>query len=162
MTDWARRLSGADRQYPRRRLTAIMAGSCFFVGCYAYSPIPVAQAPTASAVRVTLAPASYSQSLGPIGSQVAAVEGDVRAVDDSSVTIAVTDVARSTDDDEQFHGEVVSIPRQSIASFDRRHIDVVRSLALTGLIVGGAIWIAASLGGGAVNQVHQKGPSTGQ
>jgi hypothetical protein len=145
-----------------RSLAALISGSCFFVACYAYTPLPAAQMPTAGTVRLTLTPSSYSQGFGRLGSQVAAVEGDVRAVDDSSVTISVTNVARATEDDEQFHGETVTIPKQNIAAFDRRHVDIARSLAVTGLIVGGAIWIAASLSGGAVNQVHQQGSSTGQ
>jgi hypothetical protein len=145
-----------------RTIVALISGSCFFVACYAYAPIPVAQTPTAGTVRLTLTPASYSQSFGRLGSQVAAVEGEVRVVDDSSVTMSVTSVARATQDDEQFHGETVTIPKQNIVAFDRRRVDVARSLAVTGLIVGGAIWIAASLSGGAVNQVHQKGSSTGQ
>lgn len=142
-----------------RSVIAIIAGSCFFVACYAYTPISPANVPVSGAVRLTLLPSAYSQSYSRIGSQVAAVEGDLRAIDDSSVTLSVTDVARTTDDDERFHGETVTIPRQSIAAFDRRHVSVPRSLAATSLIVGAAIWVAASLGHGAVNQVRQKGPS---
>ena len=138
---------------------ALITGGCFFVACYAYTPIPPASAPVSGAVRLTLLPSAYSQSFSRIGSQVAAVEGEVRAIDDSSVTMSVTDVARATEDDEQFHGETVTIPRQSIAAFDRRHVNIPRSLAVTSMIVGGAIWIAASLGHGAVNQVRQKGSS---
>lgn len=142
-----------------RSAVAVLTACCFFLGCYAYSPLPMVQHPLAGAVRITLTPSAYAQSFGTIGSQVAALEGEVRAVDDSSVTISVTDVARATEDDERFHGETVTISRHDIAAFDRRRIDVPRSLALTGIIVGGAIWIAASLGHGAVNQVRQKGSS---
>jgi hypothetical protein len=113
-------------------------------------------------VRLTLSPSSYSQSFGQLGSQIAAVEGEVRAADDSSVTISVTEVARTSTDEEKFHGETITIPKQAIAAFDRRHVDVPRSLAVTGIIVAGAIWLAASLGNGLVDQVHQKGSSTGQ
>jgi hypothetical protein len=145
-----------------RSLVALISASCFFVACYAYTPIQQALTPPAGVVRLTLTPSYYSQSFGSLGSQVAAVEGEVRAVDDSSVTISVTEVARTSADDETLHGESVTIPKQAIAGFARRHVDVPRSLALTGIIVGGAIWLAAALGNGLVNQVHQKGPSTGQ
>ena len=144
-----------------RTATAVVAGSSFFVACYAYTPIPVTPTTTGD-VRLTLTAPSYTESFGPLGAQVRAVEGQLRSVDDSSVTISVTDVARTSDDDERFHGESVTIPRLNIAAFDRRRTDVGRSLALTGLVVAGAIWIAASLGHGSVNQVRQKGSSTGQ
>ena len=152
----------ADFRRRAREAAAVVAGCSFFVACYAYSAIPAASAPNSGTVRLTLVPSSYSQSLGTLGSQIASVEGEVRSITDSSVTISVTEVGRATLDNEQFHGETVTVPKQSIAAVDRRHIDAARSLTLTGLIVGGALWIAASLGGGSVNQVHQKGPSTGQ
>ena len=142
-----------------RSLIATATGCCFFLGCYAYTPLPISQNRATGAVRITLTPAAYSQTYGTLGSQISAVEGDVRAADDSSVTISVTEVARPSLDEERFHGEMVTIPRRDIASLDSRHVNAAKSLTLTGLILGGAIWIAASLGNGAVNQVRQKGPS---
>jgi len=144
-----------------RRLTAIVAVCSFFVGCYAYTPIPLAQSTTSAAVRLTLTAPFYAERFGSLGSNVRALEGKVRLVDESSVTIAVTDVARTTEDEEQFHGETVTIPRQAIAGIDQRHVSIARSLLLTGLIIGGAIWIG-SQGHGDVAQIRTKGPSTGQ
>jgi hypothetical protein len=132
-----------------RTSTAVITAASFLVGCTAYTPIPVTQATTSGAVRLTIGESSYNHSFGVLGSQVSAVEGEVQSVNDSSVTIAARDVVRLTGDEEQFHGESVTIPRQDISGFDRRHLDGVRSLLLTGAITGVAIWIA-SQGHGAI------------
>jgi hypothetical protein len=140
-----------------RTSTAIITAASLLVGCTGYTPIPVAQATTSGTVRLTIAEPSYNHTFGVLGSQVSAVEGEVQTVNDSSVTIAARDVTRLTGDEEQFHGESVTIPRQDISSFDRRHLDLVRSLLLTGAITGGAIWIA-SQGHGALGLGRITGP----
>lgn len=144
-----------------RSLTALFAGSALLVACYAYTPIPMTQTPTSGDVRITLTEAAQTESFRPIGSQVRALEGKLRSIDDSSITIGVTDVARSSADDDRFHGELVTIPRQRIAALDRRHVNVARSLLLTGLIAGAAIWIGVQ-GHGGIGQIRTNRPSTGQ
>jgi hypothetical protein len=144
-----------------RSLTALIAGCSFLVACYAYTPIPITQTPTSGDVRITLTEAAQTESFRPIGSQVRALEGKLRSIDDSSITIGVTDVARASADDDRFHGELVTIPRLRVASLDRRHVNVARTLLLTGLITGAAIWIGVQ-GHGNVNQIGTKRPSPGQ
>jgi hypothetical protein len=144
-----------------RSLIALLTGCSFLVACYAYTPIPITQAPPNGDVRITLTEAAQSESFRPIGSQVRALEGTLRSIDDSSITVGVTDVARSSADDDRFHGELVTIPRQRIAALDRRQVNVARSLLLTGLITGVAIWIGVQ-GRGNISQIRTKVPSPGQ
>jgi hypothetical protein len=144
-----------------RQLTALIAGCSFLVACYAYTPIPIAQTTTSGDVRITLTESAQTENFRPIGTQVRALEGKLSSIDDSSVTIGVTEVARASTDEDRFHGELVTIPRQRIAALDRRHVNVARSLLLTGLITGAAIWIGIQ-GHGSVDQIRTKGPSPGQ
>ena len=144
-----------------RKIVAVLVACSFFVACSAYTPVPSTQVAPASSMRLTLTDASHSETFGSIGSQVLAVEGTIRSVTDSALVMSVTEVARTQTDAEPFHGETVVIPRQSIASIDRRQTSVARSLLLTGLVAGAAIWIGIQ-GHGSVNQIRTKGSSPKQ
>jgi len=81
--------------------------------------------------------------LGPLGSEVTSVEGEVTSISDSAVTIAVQEIGRESADNERFHGQLVTIPSRFIGRIDRKHVQVARSLLIAGAILGGAIWIGS-------------------
>ena len=110
--------------------------------CTTYTPVGSIPAPTNETIRVSLTDAGRTQMLGPLGTQVASVEGEVRSVSDSAVTISVAEVGRVSSDAERFHGESVTIPSRYIVGIERKHVQVRRSLMIAGAIVGGALWIA--------------------
>jgi hypothetical protein len=74
-------------------------------------------------------------------------------MDDSSLTISVSEVGRTSNDDEQYHGESVLIPRQAVSSIERRHLNVARSLLVAGAMLGGAIYVGSQgLGNGTIGK----------
>jgi hypothetical protein len=126
--------------------------------CTAYTPIPVTKATSSGTVRVTLTDASHAQTFGALGSQVQAVEGNVISVSDSSLTMTASEVARTTSDAEQVHGETIYIPRDAVQSIESRHIHVARSALVTAFIAGAAIWIG-SQGHSQITQARTGSPS---
>jgi hypothetical protein len=104
--------------------------------------------------------AGRTETLGPLGAQVTSVEGEVRSISDSAVTIAVSEVGRVSSDAEQFNGEPVTIPARYIGGIEQKHLEVARSLLLAGAILGGAIWIGTQ-GHGGVTLGHPSGPPHG-
>jgi hypothetical protein len=126
------------------KMVALMVGIALSSeACTTYTSIGAIPAPANETVRLLLTDAGGTQLLGPLGTQVRSVEGEVRSVNDSAVTISVDEVGRASSDAERFHGETVTIPSRYIVGIERKHVQVTRSLMIAGAMIGGAIWIAA-------------------
>jgi hypothetical protein len=69
--------------------------------CTTYTSIgAIPPAPTSETIRLSLTDGGGTQMLGPLGARVRSVEGEVRSVNDSAVTMSVA----------QGHGNVTSGP----------------------------------------------------
>jgi hypothetical protein len=141
----------------RRLVGAIVASSLLCVGCSTYTSITPALAPSVGTVRLSLNDAGRTETLAPFGKQLTSVEGEVRSVSDSAITIAVSEVSRASSDVEQYHGEAMTIPSRYIGTIERKHVQVARSLAIAGAILAGAIWIGTQ-GHGEVSYRSPGGP----
>ena len=126
----------------RRLVGVITAGNLLCGACSMYTSIAPALAPTSGTVRLSMNDAGRTEILGRLGAQVTTVEGEVRSITDSAVTIAVSEVSRASSDVEPYHGEALTIPWRYIKAIERKHVQVARSLLIAGAILGGAIWIA--------------------
>jgi len=126
---------------PRRLVGALVASSILYVACASYTSITPGLAPSSGTVRLSLNDAGRAETLAPFGKQVTSVEGEVRSVTDSAITIAVSEVSRASSDVEQYHGESMTIPSRYVGVIERKHVQVARSLAIAGAILAGAIWI---------------------
>jgi hypothetical protein len=147
----------------KQRLVAALTLACVTISsCVAYVPTTLELAPQAGTVRLSLSPDARTQSFGVLGSQIESIEGRVRSVADSGITVSAEAVSRIDDDDQRFRGETALIPSRYVVSVSRKHTQVVRSLVLAGLITGGLIWIGASLGGGSVGYNRVPTPQPGQ
>ena len=145
----------------QRRIVAGVTGIAFLAtACSTYVPIQGGVVPASGTVRVSLTDAAHSETFGVLGSQVASLDGEVRSINDSSVTIAVSEVARTSADDDRFHGEATVIPSRYIRSIERKRTQVARSLLIAGALVAGAIWIG-SQGHGNVTYGPPTGPPQG-
>ena len=145
----------------QRRLVGVMiAGSLLCGACSTYTSVAPALAPTSGTVRLSMNDAGRSETLGRLGAQVTTVEGEVRSITDSAVTIAVSEVSRVSTDAEPYHGVAVTIPSRYIGAIERKHVQVARSLLIAGAILGGAIWIG-SQGHGEVTYRRPGGPPNG-
>jgi hypothetical protein len=111
--------------------------------CTTYTAIDAVPAPANETIRLSLTDAGRTQLLGPLGTQVKSVEGEVRSVSDSAITMSVEEVGRVSSDAERFHGVSVTIPSRYIGGIERKRVQVRRSLLIAGAMIGGAIWIAA-------------------
>jgi hypothetical protein len=144
----------------RRLVGLLMAGSILSGACATYTSIAPSLAPTSGTVRLSLNDAGRSETLGRLGAQVTTVEGEVRSISDSAVTISVSEVSRVSSDAEPYHGEAVTIPSRYIGAFQRKQVQVARSLLIAGAILGGAIWIGMQ-GHGDVTSRAPGGPPVG-
>lgn len=135
----------------------MVASGILCVACSTYTSITPALAPSSGTVRLSLNDAGRSEALAPFGKQLTSVEGEVRSVTDSAITIAVSEVSRASLDVEQYHGEAMTIPSRYIGVIERKHVQVARSLAIAGAILAGAIWIGTQ-GHGDVTYRSPSGP----
>jgi hypothetical protein len=124
-------------------LGAMLIAALLAEACTTYTPIAAIPTPASATIRLSLTDAGRTQMLGPLGTQVKSVEGEVRSVSDSAVTMAVEEVGRVSSDAERFHGESVTIPSRYIVGIERKHVQVRRSLMIAGAMIGAAIWIGA-------------------
>ena len=122
---------------------AILVTGLLAEACTTYTAIDTVPPPASETIKISLTDAARTQTLGPLGTQVKSVEGEVRSVSDSSVTMAVEEVGRVSSDAERFNGEPVTIPSRYIVGIERKRVQVRRSLLIAGAMIGGAIWIAA-------------------
>lgn len=97
---------------------------------------------------MNLTEAGMAASFGRVGSGAASMEGRLRSVNDSTLSLSVTQVTRSGGDDEARAGDDVTIARSQIASVERRQTSVPRSILLAGAVVGAAFLAAKALGNG--------------
>ncbi|HEX6627498.1 MAG TPA: hypothetical protein VF105_06065 [Gemmatimonadaceae bacterium] len=145
----------------RRLFAALTLVSVTISACSTYAPISMQLAPQAGTVRLSLSDAAHVENFGVLGSQISSIEGEVKAVSDSSVTIAASEVGRTAADNDRFRGETAVIPARYIVSVERKRVQVARSVLVAGLITGAVIWIGTSLGGGSVSYRKPSGPPIG-
>ena len=148
---------GRSIRMQRQFVGVVIAGSLLGAACSAYTSISPALAPPGGTVRLSINDAGRSETLVPLGREITSVEGEVRSVSDSSITIAVTEVSRASSDVEQYHGEAMTIPSRYIGVIERKRVQVARSFAIAGAILAGAIWIG-SQGHGDVTYRSPGGP----
>jgi hypothetical protein len=146
----------------RIRFARAVPTMVMLTSCTTYTPVVRMSAPTRETIRLSLTDASRTEVLGPLGAQVTSVEGTVRAVTDSAITMSVTEVGRTSSDAERFHGETVMIPSRFIVGVERKRVQVGRSLMIAGAVIGGALWIATQGHGDVTSRPPGGPPITGQ
>jgi hypothetical protein len=143
----------------QRKFVAVVVAISFLVtACSVYTPTTSAVGPASGIVRFSLTDAARSESLGELGSQVVSVEGEVRSADDSAVTVAVSEVARVAADNQELHGETVTIPTRYIARVEQKRTQVARSVLLAGAAVAAVVWLGVQAGHGDVSSRKSPGP----
>jgi hypothetical protein len=130
---------------------AIAAAVCLLsVGCYTYRPLEGVEAsggPTAGTkLEARLTKAGSAALVSQLGADVQSVEGLVVAADSTAVTLAV-EATETTRARNQWKGEHVTLPRESIASIGLRKLSVPRTALVGGIAGGGIVAAAAILGG---------------
>ncbi len=138
------------------------AASVLFCGaCQVYTPVTAATPSTGTAVRITLTEQGTASLYGPLGTGARQIEGSVHAVSDSTITLAVTSVERLNGADEQWNGETYAVPRNDIATVERKQTSVSRSVIVVAAIVGAAYLATKSGSSGDVSGVPTPGAPQG-
>jgi hypothetical protein len=141
------------------KVVAVVVAISFLVGaCSTYAPTSLAAAPESGTVRFDLTDAAHSESFGSLGSQVTSVEGKVRSTSDSAVTIAVSEVGRVAADNQEYHGDMITIPTRYIGRVEQKRTQVGRSLLVAGAVIGAVVWIGSQAGHGSVSFRRPPGP----
>jgi hypothetical protein len=132
-------------------------------GCAAYVPLGPRPAPGPATVRLSLTDAGRAEALGSLGSQIVSLEGELRSVSDSTVTLAVSEIGRVAADNQSVPVQTVAVPLRLIERVDRKKIMVGRSLLLAAAITGAVVWIGLQAGHGSVSLGRPtQPPVTGQ
>jgi hypothetical protein len=141
------------------KIVAVCTAVSFFVAaCSSYAPTSLAVAPASGTVRFALTDAAHSETFGALGSRITSVEGKVRSASDSAIIIAVSEVGRVAADNQEYHGEMITVPTRYIERVDQKRTQVGRSLLVAGAVVGAVIWIGTQAGHGSVSSRRPPGP----
>ena len=119
-----------------RKQTRVALLFCLATGCYRYVPLASGTFAADTEVRFGLTPAG-SASLAPVlGRGTVAVEGRVAGVTDTAYVVAMSATLKPTEDGTVstartvWAGEMVSIPRASVATTESRTLDRGRTAAV--------------------------------
>ena len=150
-------------RFPRRTTAALAAAALGInTGCYSYVAVPASQETSGRELRVTLADGSAGDLARYLGPRAASLEGKLVDRTDTSLTVSVTTVTRTSGVEETWPGDDVVLPRAAIATVQTQRISKSRSILATAAIVVGAGLVAAAIKAGAdVNKGPTRVPSGG-
>ncbi len=131
----------------RRLLLAALAA--FSLGCYVGAPLAAPRPAVGTRVQLTLTDAGTVAMASQLGPARVELMGDVAAVTDSSLVLALRTVTSRRGVDEIWTGEQVTVPQAAIATMSQRNVSVKRSvlLAIMGVATAMAIGLAIASGG---------------
>ncbi|AHG90189.1 hypothetical protein J421_2652 [Gemmatirosa kalamazoonensis] len=132
-----------------RRVAASLLGAAALAGCYAQVPAPLDGAGPAPSgdVHVVLSPQGTSSLVTSLGPRATALEGRVVNRADSSITMIVRSVARSTGTQEDWPGDQLTLPLSAVQTMRVRKLSVGRTVAFSGIAAVAAFLIGNSLRG---------------
>jgi|KBSMisStaDraftv2_1062788.scaffolds.fasta_scaffold1327629_1 hypothetical protein len=113
-----------------------------YIDMGAAAPVPAGDA------RLTLSDHGSSVQYGAIGSGVRQVEGKIQSVDDSTIAIAVTGVARQMGFNETWPGATVKIARSDVTRVESRKLSMPRTLVTIGGFIAGGLAVTSAINGG--------------
>ena len=130
----------------RRRKVIVACISALNLGCYTAVPIAGESARTGTRISVELTDAGTVDVASQVGPRIHLLVGDVSAVTDSSIVLAV----RSTTDvrgiESLWQGEQVTVKRTDISSVGERRLSPSRTAVFSAILVGGAFLVARAFG----------------
>jgi hypothetical protein len=133
-----------------RRITIALAAAALCSACYKYVPETAPEPTLGAQYRATLTPLG-SQSLSKyLGSDVTAFEARFVSATDSAYLVSMAQtMSKLHSRSVIWNGDQMTIPRNTIAQFERRELDRKRSmryaaLYTAGAIVAGAVWFSIS------------------
>lgn len=160
-----RRAAAVTRPSPRpyrAAAVAVAAVAQLVAGCYSQVPVRWDALPQNKEVEVALdvtRTASLAADLGPRAQQL---EGRVAGRTDSTLTVAVTAITRTSGVAESWPGSEVVLPASAIERVTVRKLSAVRSAIVAAAIVGGGTLLGAAVGGPSSQPGGRNGGGGGQ
>lgn len=135
----------------RRRWRVVARGACALAtagqaACQAYTPIDLAAAPRAAAVRVELSAAASDRLAPALGSGVASLDGRVAELARDTLRLVVSAATLRSGQSVEWAGERVALGLSDVAGVRRRRPSRVRAALLGAALLGGAVLAARQLG----------------
>ena len=129
-----------------RKLPAFIVGT-LCLSCQTYSAIPFSGVRAGNNVRLTVTNDGSLAVAPTVGRDVKSVEGRVRSIDSSGVTLRVEMVNRGPEESERVDTSTVRLPASGVSGAELRRVDKPKTFLVTALITAGAFIVAQ----GAVN-----------
>lgn len=137
----------------KKLVASMTAALC--LACQTYSAVPYTGVRPGNNVRLAVTNEGSLAVLPIVGRDVQAVEGRVKSVDTSGVTLLVESVNRGTDIMERVDTSNVRLTTSQISSAELRRIDKPKTFLVVGLITAAALLIAqGSTNGGFLGLGH--------
>ena len=121
---------------------------CVVCACYESVPVELGRVQPGTKLRVSLTDAGSDSLARYLGPGVESVDGKLIQTSDTGVSLAVSQVAMKSGQDQFWKGETVVIPRYSLATVQERRIAKTRSFLLGGIFVAALASIRLSGVGG--------------
>ncbi|HEY0527560.1 MAG TPA: hypothetical protein VGD02_01930 [Gemmatimonadaceae bacterium] len=129
-----------------RAMIVVAAAAC--MACQRYVEVAAAPVPPTGDIRLVLSENVASEALGPVGTGVSRIAGNVLGTTDSTINLAVSQLTRRSGYEESWQGETVLVPRRGVLRFERKQISMPRTLATVGAFVAGSFLARGMIGGG--------------
>jgi len=124
-----------------RKLPAVIVGT-LCLSCQTYSAVPFAGVRAGNNVRLTVTNDGSLAVAPTVGRDVQSVEGRVRSIDTSGVTLLVEMVNRGTEESERVDTSTVRLAASGVKGAELRRIDKPKTFLVTALITAGAFIVA--------------------
>jgi hypothetical protein len=137
----------------------LTAAALLLGGCYTYRPLSTAQPLPGTRVSAELTSDGARDLSGQVGPEVEHVEGDVIAIDSTSVELAVRQIETTRGIQSDWKGEKVTIPSSAVSGWQQRRLSIGGTGFLGGLVAGGLYAMYRLLGGPGL--INGRGGGTG-
>jgi hypothetical protein len=117
-------------------------------GCYVSAPLATTAPEPGTRLHVQLTDAGSADLARYIGPNVVAVDGRLLQNSDSAISLSVSNVAMRSGVEQFWKGESVTLPRNAIATVQRKKLSVWRSGLVGSALVAGIVAISGVAGGG--------------
>ena len=128
---------------PWAEVVSVVAAACLTAGCYSEVPVRWDAAPSNREVDVALVASETAPLAATLGPRAQAVAGRVTARGDSTLTVAVTEVTRTTGVAETWPGSEVVLPVRVVERVTVRRLSAVRTGLLGAAIAGAGLLVGA-------------------
>lgn len=136
----------ARRNNRRRRKVVVACISAFNLGCYTAVPIGGESARTGTRISVELTDVGTVDIASQVGPRIHLLVGDVSALTDSSIVLAMRSTTDSRGIEALWQGEQVTVKRSEIASVGERRLSPGRTAVFSAILVAGAALVARAFG----------------